>query len=112
MSRKLLTKKEHISDEAFVSSDVLLKEFKDKIELKKLHEQVKELETLIKDILSCDEENIRKALLKKRVFNINNPIDISSSPDIESHIETPGALYYDSVNDRLRLRTKSGWITK
>ena len=89
---KLVTIKEVASDVGFVSSEALLKEF-------------------LNGITECNEESIKEVLLKNRTYNINNPNNISALPDIEFHIDTPGVLYYDYINNRLRIRGLDNWKT-
>lgn len=50
--------------------------------------------------------------LNKGVFNLNAPISITANNDLEKDESVPiGSLYYDNINDLLRLKGRKGWRT-
>lgn len=49
--------------------------------------------------------------LEDGVFNLNAPISIISTKEVEKKYDQEGLLYYDIINEVLRFRTKDGWKT-
>ena len=108
---KLLLKKEGIQDPTFVDSDTLLSDTLKTGDLNDLTQRINDLENLYNNLILVTKSKISDEFIQNEIFNINNPIDISSLPDIESRISTPGVLYYDVTNKRLRFRSDTQWKT-
>lgn len=49
--------------------------------------------------------------LNKGILNLSTPINIASTVKIESGEHPVGTMYFDVVNDRLRVLTNKGWKT-
>lgn len=50
--------------------------------------------------------------LHSGVFNVSAPINIASTNKIEGSEHPVGTMYFDVVNDRMRVLTNKGWRTK
>jgi len=50
-------------------------------------------------------------LLNEGVFDLNAPISIASTQKVEELHNRQGLLYFDIINQRLRICTKDGWKT-
>ena len=108
---KILIKRESELDPTYVESSTLLQDKEDKSVVLGIDNRLDLVETIVSNLPELNKENISDAFITDRVFNITNPIDISALPDVESFINTPGILYYDKTNNRLRFRKTTGWVT-
>ena len=76
------------------------------IDLSSVTELEKRIDTLVRDYKNLS------FFLNRGVFNINAPISITANNDLEKDESVPlGSLYYDNINDRLRLKGRKGWRT-
>lgn len=85
----------------------------------KYEEKLKELDELkliLEEKIASESFDIKSELLKvlneKGVFSLNTPIEINYPPSLEkkANVKT-GTFYRDSLNDRLRVKCKTGWTT-
>jgi len=104
----LLTKRNESNPHGEISHEELFK----LINLDKLQKEISYLKEEINKLsekLLLTENNTQLLLNKENEIKITN---ISNSPNIEkdsSIIE--GSIYYDVINDRYRVKSKSGWKT-
>lgn len=108
---ELLVKKTGPNEQGSISTSALLLPYDKKF---------KEIEKTLKLVVEYFEEDkvplmrkdIEEVLFDKNVFVVGAPINISSHPDIEKSDNIGlGTMYYDYINDRIRVKTKQKWTT-
>lgn len=117
MEHLILKQKQNANDSATISStDLLNGLIKEDLLLDVLTKFVtltqltNDLTTKI-DRVEFNRKLIEKLMVLNNIFKINNPIDITCNSSIELNCKENGVVYYDSLNDRLRINTKKGWKT-
>ena len=107
---KLKVHKDDINDPTFIEVkdllNTLLKDIPDTNKYVSKEELQREVDKLLKGLTSLS------FFLNNGVFNLTSPINISANNAIESNEKIPiGTMYYDYVNDRVRIKKKKGWVT-
>ena len=87
-----------------VLSGVVTKEEQDIV----IDEVFRLIQSKLSTITKKDIDNVLK---KNAVYQFNNMVNITGLANLEKEVNEVGTLYFDKEEDRLRIRTKSGWKT-
>lgn len=113
-----LTPKTKVNKKGIVLLEDLIKALKQLgfIQKSDISDALYEVKESIRDLLIRVEEvsslkHIEDLIVKKGVLDMGTPANIAYPPTIEKKDISNGTIYYDVLNDRLRLKKSTGWTT-